>query len=221
MKSNIFILSSGYAISQAHMASLKDVLSFHVKAAMKDLDLSRVNITVYFTEKDVIPGIGVSGYTPYHDWIQIKIDPTGQNFQKIIERYVSATVYHEMHHAARWSSVGYGKSLTEVIVTEGLATVYQEEKWGKFDAPWSAYTDDEIENFLGIYRKRAHEDVHYGHVAHAKWFFGGTPEIPKWLGYKVGVYLIREVKKRNRDVTAKILINTDADKIILMSGINM
>lgn len=219
MKDNIFILSSAHPIPQVHMTSLENVLSFHAKEAMKDFGLSDVNITVYLTDKDVIPGIGVSGYTPYHNWIQIKIDPTGPDFQKRIEQYLPATIYHEMHHAARWSSVGYGESLTEVIITEGLATIYQQEKWSKVDTPWSVYTDDEIKNFLEIYKKRFNEDAHYGNAAHSKWFFGSTPEIPKWFGYKLGVYFIRKVKKRNPDVTAKSLVNTNAENIVLMSGI--
>lgn len=220
MKNNIFILSSATLhVPQEHSELLEEILSLHSKEAMEDLGIEMVNITVYYTGKDIIPGVGVSGYTPYQDWIQLKIDPTGSRFRELIEKRLPATIYHEMHHSARWASVGYGKSLDEVLVTEGLATVYQEEKWSEHDVPWSVYSDDEIKSFVEIYRKRGGEDLIYGNAAHSKWFFGSTPEIPKWFGYKLGTYVIREAKRANPGITAKDLVNTDAKEVLRMAGI--
>lgn len=221
MNRNIFILHSAtLRVPQELIELLENTLSHHANDAMKDFGIETVNVTVYFTDKDITHGVGVSGYTPYQDWIQVKIDPTGPNFREVIEKHLPATIYHEMHHAARWASVGYGKSLDEVLVTEGLATVYQEDKWSEYDVPWGTYSDDEIKNLVEIYKKRGGEDPTYGNAAHSKWFFGSTPEIPKWFGYKLGTHIIREAKRINPGTLARDLVSTDAKKVLLLAGIS-
>jgi uncharacterized protein YjaZ len=57
--------------------------------------------------------------------IFVYIDPSRpeEEIGEIIEKFIPGTVYHEMSHVARFSTVDYGMNLPEVIISEGLADI--------------------------------------------------------------------------------------------------
>ena len=61
------------------------------------------------------------------DWIRIDIDP---NYKKGVSQAIRASLpkmlAHELHHARRGTSVGYGDTLGEALVAEGLAQSFEE-----------------------------------------------------------------------------------------------
>src|SRR4051812_16473282 len=69
----------------------------------------------------IVPEIGIGGscYEPTTVSLDVRVGfDLGAEAGR---RQIRYTVAHELHHAARWRSVGYGRSLGEGIVTEGLA----------------------------------------------------------------------------------------------------
>ena len=90
---------------------------------------------------------------------------------------IESVVAHELHHLARWHYAGYGFSLGEAVLTEGIATLYEEEISGKKPI-WSNTKLDSL-----IVDKLIKEwDAH--NYDHDEWFFSGKHG--RWVGYSAG-----------------------------------
>lgn len=66
----------------------------------------------------------MGGYAPSAGVVFIDLEPENPQFVHWKNRLPS-TVAHELNHAARWRTVGYGPTFLETLVSEGLATVYE------------------------------------------------------------------------------------------------
>jgi uncharacterized protein YjaZ len=219
MKINIFLFITKVGLPPDLGKLLKKVILEHAKKAAKFLDIKFVNIVVYPNQKLSIPETGEGGYTPCEDWFRISIDPSRsrRGLVKIIKKIIPSTVYHEMNHAARWQSQGYGVSLPEAIISEGLAIVFAEEQWKEFEVPWGKYTKNEIKRLLKMVKERKSDnDKPYNH---AEWFFGKGK--PRWLGYKVGAFIIRSLRKKRPEIEISELTKFDFKKIIDLSGLEL
>ena len=192
----------------------------HATKACNHLGVSLVNVTVYPSPDFVISEIGEGGYAVSGDWFQIYIDPTRseEELGRIINTEIPLTVYHELNHVARWNSVGYGSTLPEAMVTEGLASFFAAENWKKASSPWSKYSKAEIAGLIKIFQNRDKKsDNTYDH---ASWFYGAG-SLPKWAGYKLGYYVIGLVRANNSTVGWKKLITLNAEEIIKLSKITL
>lgn len=209
LKTNVFFLESQQKFSSTQEALISKVIKEHSTRAAKILRLSGVlNFTVYPNKDWCIPQTGDGGYTAGKDWIQLSIDLSIPNkFKRIAENSLPATIYHEMHHAKRMATVGYGDQLLEVVITEGLASVFAEDMFPKFKTPWGKYSVDEIRDYLNIFLGHVN-DKKYNHV---EWFFGEGK--PYWLGYKVGIYIIRGLKLQDPSLNCTMLVDKKAKKI--------
>lgn len=205
MKINICVLDAGNKIEKKQWKLIKGVVKKHSLLASKALSLTTINICIYPNKDWCINQTGDGGYTAGPDWIQLFIDPTKPNLiPKIAESSFPANIYHEMHHARRMIKVGFGQSLLEVVISEGLATVFAEEMFGKFKAPWGKYSKSEIEQLIKIFDiNKLDKKINY-----EEWFLGHGK--PHWLGYKVGTYIIRELKKKNRELSCDKMVDTEA-----------
>lgn len=217
MKLNITILKSKRGSKKQDSKHLREVVDKHARKAGKLLGVDLLNITVHFS-KNVIPETGEAGYAAGKDWIQITIDPTRKptELQKIINDIIPATVYHEVNHIAREKHVGESKNLLEAIVAEGLADVFAEEHWSKFKAPWSTYQQKKIKPFL----KNLKNEKNSREYSHSDWFFG-TGKYPRWLGYKLGSYIVQSAKEKNPNMAALKMTKMTVNKIVKLSGITI
>lgn len=217
MRLNIIILESKKGLRKQDSKHLRSVADKHARKAGKLLGVDLLNITINFS-KNVIPETGEAGYAAGKDWIQITIDPIrkAKELQKIITEIIPATIYHEANHIAREKYVGESKNLLEAIVAEGLADVFAEEYWPKFKAPWSVYQQTKIQPFL----KNLRNEKNSRKYSHNDWFFG-TGRYPRWLGYKLGSYIVQSAKEKNRNLTALKMTKMTANKVVKLSGISI
>lgn len=199
---------------------LEKTIKTHAAKACRFLGISYVNITVYANPNFAIPETGEGGYAASGDWFQIYIDPTRSedDLKKIINIDIPLTIYHELNHVARWNSVGYGSTLPEAIITEGLASVFAAENWEKAKSPWVKYSSKEINELIGIYQNRDKNlDSEY---SHDDWFYG-MGELPKWIGYKLGFHIVKLARKNNPEIGWDKLIDMSAEEIIKLSNITL
>ena len=205
MKINICILDAENKIETNQWELIKSVVEKHSILAGKTLSLTSMNVCIYPNKDWCIHQTGDGGYTAGPDWIQLFIDPTKPNqISKIVESSFPANIYHEMHHARRMMKVGFGQNLLEVAISEGLATVFAEEMFEKFKAPWGTYSKSEIEQLIKIFdTNKLNKKFNY-----EEWFLGHGK--PHWLGYKVGTYIIRESKKKNRQFSCDKMVDIEA-----------
>jgi uncharacterized protein YjaZ len=116
-----------------------------------------------------------------------------------------ATVSHELHHMARWQNAGYGNSLGGAILSEGLATYYEELQSG-WSPPWSKakFTTHNLSDALDNWNNE--------HYDHRNWFFGSDKG--RWVGYAIGYRLAKELYKNGFNLKESLLIKPDKVDVI-------
>ncbi len=115
---------------------------------------------------------------------------------------IKAAINHELHHMARWQNAGYGETLGGAILSEGIATYYEELQSGWL-APWA---DATISNETLQAALDAWDDANYNH---AEWFFEGPQG--EWIGYGMGYRLAKIIFKDGFDLAKSVeMATTDA-----------
>ncbi len=129
----------------------------------------------------------VSGYTPTGNLIWIYTDPSQPNYRKLLKEQLPRVLAHELHHACRWQGPGYGKTLEDALVTEGLAGHFEEEVvGGKPSAFYVKFNNRELASLL----KHAKSDLKSSSYNYRDWFFGNkTKKIKPHSGYALGYKL--------------------------------
>ncbi len=176
-----------------HSASLDPQLD-HIRRIIREVMLvidanmptDDLTIIVRDSPENTIPEIGLGGFNPDPNRVIISLNPAFPDFGAVLESELAFQVAHEVHHARRRRATGYGSTLLEALVSEGLADHFAMEVTGKPAPLWSAALEgEELEYWLG----RAEAEWDAGSYDHQTWFFG-SGEIPRWAGYTIGFHLI-------------------------------
>ena len=217
MRLKIVFLQSIERLPRQYENLWKDMIRKHARRAGKLLDLDLVNITLRWNDQ-VIPETGELGLAFGQDWVHMTIDPARRKdeVRRIIAKITPSTIYHEMNHIARNKHLGSKKDLLDAIVSEGLATVFAEEQWPAFEAPWGQYNEKELKPFLKVLRREKNNKSY----SHDEWFFGRGNK-PRWLGYKLGSYLIESAKNRNDGLTAMEMTTKKTGEIARLSKLEI
>ncbi len=159
-----------------------DAVAF--RAAACGVHLPPLDIIVQGQPSIVIPEMGLMGYCPHAGLIYLNLDPDNPNLTAHLGEPMERMLAHELHHALRWSGPGYGKTLLEALVSEGLAGQFVHELY--FNPPEiyeSAVPANQIIKLAGL----ALEEIKA--YDHPHWFFG-TGDLPRWSGYTLGYSLV-------------------------------
>lgn len=116
------------------------------------------------------------------------------------KQQVIATINHELHHMARWQNPGYGETLGGAILSEGIATFYEEMISG-WTPPWAKaeVSSQALSEALKNWNNSQYD--------HSGWFFEGT--YGKWVGYAIGYRLAKRLFTDNFDVEKSITVTPD------------
>jgi uncharacterized protein YjaZ len=158
------------------------------------LQLPEIDVVMVDYPDTVIPETGVVGYAITKNLLYVYVDPDSIHFKTHAHEEIVSTLTHELHHCARMSTVGYGKTLLEAIVSEGLADHFDIEINHHEPKPWSISIQDS--GLEKVFSKAALEfdNANYNHAA---WFFGSEEKgIPRWSGYSLGFKLVRDYMKK-------------------------
>ncbi|MCE0827164.1 DUF2268 domain-containing protein [Buttiauxella sp. A2-C2_NF] len=157
----------------------------------------------------VISEKGHSGYCPESGVVYITVDPENPAFCKNDAQSIERMFAHELHHAARWAGPGYGFTLGEAIVSEGLAGHFSLEIFGGMPEPWESLNLDEVQPHL----LQLHENWNRTDYDHNAWFYG-TSHLPRWLGYTAGFNLVSSYLLADPVVVlrASMLANVNAEE---------
>lgn len=119
---------------------------------------------------------------------------------------VVGTFAHELHHLVRMQRHGYGTSLGEALVTEGLACLYSEERAG-WQAPWTkgSISQQTYDQARRDWSKKSYD--------HRQWFFTGP--LGKWVGYRLGYRLVKECFKEGFDLKKSLELRAKDVKPLL------
>ncbi|MCL4069404.1 DUF2268 domain-containing protein [Pseudomonas sp. GX19020] len=155
--------------------------------------------------KAVIPEKGHLGYAPESGLIYVTVDPKNPAFRANSSQSLERMLAHELHHSSRWDGPGYGKTLGEALVSEGLAGHFAQEAYGGEREPWEQLSA----STLRPYFLKAQEDWQRADYNHDEWFFG-SQEFPAWVGYSLGYELVGHYLAAHGDARASNLAHADA-----------
>lgn len=202
----VSIVFASDAALRSREATIRALVESSFRAASPRIPIDGVVVAIDASPARIIAGWGVGGFTPGSHRIEIGVDPTLPDAS--LDARLPSMVAHELHHAARYRGTGYGATLLEAMVSEGLADQFAAELFGQPLPPWTgALQDSEIESWLA--RARSEFDtVGYDHAA---WFFGSTLAIPRWTGYTLGFRLVSDYRAGHGSASAAALVHTPAN----------
>lgn len=211
MNINLHLLNASGSL-YVFVNDIKNSFKTSINEISKKLSISDIDIVVYDNPLGAIPEFGIGGYAPNANLIFVSLDPKFPNLSKSIGDQFSRTLAHEIHHCMRWRGPGYGNTLLEALITEGLADHFDLEMHGGDLYPWDLALDkDQLKKFL----KKAKTEFNNKEYDHNAWFFGSKQKnIPKWTGYSLGFKIVNDYLQRNPDEKPSSLHNVNAKEFL-------
>jgi len=192
---------------QSHQALIESEVRGALQIIGSHLAVSDLRISFVGDSAGVIPEVRIGGFNPDPTEVRIFLYPDETDVSGVLSEQLAKMLAHEYHHAVRRRSVGYGSSLFEAAVSEGLADHFALQVRGGDPAPWSvALTPFELETW----RDQVIDSPGAGYD-HDNWFFGASASIPRWTGYAVGFHLVSEYLLAHPGATAASLVGEPAN----------
>jgi hypothetical protein len=196
------------------LAELKPALVGEFEAAHRSLaallDPPRLDILVQRRRGEVIREIGLLGRAYRDTLFSLTVDPDNSNFaSSLIDGAVRRQILHEVHHCLRMGGPGYGRTLGEALVSEGLAGRFVEWLMDSPPEPWERAIT------LGTLRAAPVQATVLASATynHAAWFFG-SGEHPRWLGYTLGYEMVGCWLSEAVEVDGSNWVNVPATTVI-------
>ncbi len=159
--------------------------------------------------QDVIPEKGHLGYAPEQGLIHVTVDPDHPSLRDNPALSLERMLAHELHHSARWDGPGYGRTLGEALVSEGLAGHFAQEVFNGPPEPWESLQHSVLRQHL----PKALRDWRHTGYSHSAWFFGTTAR-PRWLGYSLGYQMVSHYLTAHPDARASTLVHAEAEMFL-------
>lgn len=182
---------------------IEDGISEALPLITAELSADKIDIIFVSAAALAMPEYGIGGNSPGPNHIYVSLDPESD---KITKKGLIETILHEAHHCMRWREPGYGETLGEAMISEGLACLYEAEYSGKPPA-YAAI------KLPGKQIDLAQKELDSSGYDHARWFFG-SKDIDRWFGYTYGYKLCKRFAE-TKSIKAAQLVSTPADDILL------
>lgn len=169
-----------------------------------------LDIVVQAWPGQVIYEMGFVGYTPTGTMMQLTLDPGNPNLAHHMGEPFERMVVHELHHVLRWRGPGYGTTLGEAMVSEGLAGHFCRQLYNSAPELWEASLSRAQFEACAEQARQSWHDPHYHHGA---WFFGHG-HLPRWAGYNLGYTLVDRYLAQHHEASAASLVHEPAASFI-------
>lgn len=167
---------------------IEDSVNYAFIEIGKHLELDELTITILDKPQWAIPELGLSGYATDGNHVDIYLDSQYPDLERTIKKELPRTLAHELHHAIRWRNPGYGKTLFEAMISEGLADHFDLEVWGGEARPWNLALNEAEQARLFALARPEYLNNFYNE---SDWFFGNEDRsIPRWTGYTLGYTMV-------------------------------
>ena len=156
---------------------------------------------------------GIAGKTLHSRLIMLSVD---KNQHEISEDFIFETICHEMSHSLRWEKLSeYAETMFDGMILEGLAVALEEEamiKTGQkneqfFLREMQKTSQTEIDKMIAVL-KDSFEDKAYDYN---KIFFTGDDVLPRWAGYKLGYYFVKQYLRQADQTIAQATLSSYKD----------
>jgi len=217
---NFHILQANGILEGAVHDQLKSVLLQTSKQCGAKLTLSNIDVVVMNVPWNVIPRLGVNGFSYDAHQIVLSIDSNHEYLKANFEKTISAILSHELHHSARALARGTSHSHTYggSLVAEGLACCFEEEMCNTTPFYAIECNGDALQKFSTKAKEHIFTRSEKLPGNWQQWMFGrfgGDPEFPYQCGYSTGYALVRSWLDEN-DLSASSAIAIDENEILNM-----
>jgi len=157
------------------------------KAVQRMLPVPELDILIQCLPGEVIAEMGLVGYAYRSNLFSLTVDPGNPNFATSLDNgTLLRQLVHEVHHCLRMAGPGYGRTLGEALVSEGLAGHFVRYLLDSEPEPWECAID--LQHLRNT--PPAQHLLNSSGYDHGAWFFGTTRDYPRWLGYSLGYQLV-------------------------------
>jgi uncharacterized protein YjaZ len=184
------------------LPQIKEAFDKATKVLVDKLEADQIDIVFLYAPEWVIPELGVGANSPGSYNIDVRLDPQLKNLK---ENDIFLSILHEGHHCMRWRNPGYGTTLGEALISEGLACLFEEEIGGV--PPIYSQVQISAQDI-----DRARQSFHKKTFNHAEWFFG-TKKMIRWFGYTYGYQLCKAYSLKTGKQASE-LVHIDASLIL-------
>ena len=193
-------------------ATIEHEIGVTRRAAARLVPLPPLEIEIkHVPPSKVIPEFGMVGHCYGPKRFTLSLAPENDNFASALEAgALRRQVAHEVHHCLRNAGPGYGLSLGEAFVSEGLAGHFVHRLFGTSPEPWECAFSDDVA--LGYFPDA--EALAATGYDHAGWFFADGGRYPRWLGYTLGYVIVGRWLNRTADVDGRTLVNVPARDVL-------
>jgi hypothetical protein len=155
--------------------------------------------------------IGIAGHIYRRSLFALTLDPDNPNFASSLrDGNLRRHVVHEVHHCLRKGGPGYGNSLGEALVSEGLAGQFVTRLFGTPPEPW----ERAVESPVALSFFPAADVMASTTYDHRAWFFGAGGQFPRWLGYTLGYMIVGRWIATVPEVDGVALVNVAAADVL-------
>jgi hypothetical protein len=200
-------------VAQTAGISLRDLIAPALGRVNGLLPGPRSTITVNRAQAgDLIPQAGVFGFTnPLTARITVAFGATPHvSLAKALTFWFPRDLAHEVSHSVRiLAGPGFGTTLLPQLITEGIATAFDQAAFPGPPDPWTHAITPTQECVLW---KRAKPQLG-GADLYDLWMFGG-PHVPHWAGFTIGYHIVAGYRRHHPDTTWAALTATSAATIL-------
>jgi hypothetical protein len=198
--------ANGYRFSSSERRAIERIATNTIAEVRRLLPGLAARLTLRVRPgKGVIPETGESGEASAPAAIYWTIDPEHpRGIREIAELQLRPTLFHECHHLVRGAALGLSSALRDVVIAEGLATVFERDAAGASPL-WGAYPPE-----VAVW---AREVLALRSDASRDEWMRRHPDGRRWVGYKVGTYLVDLAVAVTRRSAAD-LVTAPAEEII-------
>lgn len=195
------------AVIGAHYPLIDSIADATIHAASELIPINGSVVTIFADRSRAIRGHGIGGQTFSKFRVEIYIDPTYPDLASTLSGKLAPLIAHELHHAARWRTAGYGHTLFEAMISEGLADHFAVELLHTPLPPWSdAFPRSQMDSL----QERARPEFDRVGYDHARWFFDADATLPRWAGYTLGYRFVEAYQNAQAQPSAATLVSTSA-----------
>jgi uncharacterized protein YjaZ len=175
------------------------------------MPIEQVNVVLCFNPLGVSAETGIGGFAPSNDTVFVYLNPNTPSFTASLEHQFPAAIAHELHHAMRWHNPGYGQTLIEAFVSEGLAQAFEIPFLGHELPVLSQLKEPQgLNELMELARLEYHHDLSIYH----EWFGGfNARNIPRNAGYAIGFEIVKQYLEK-ADTTAGEVYAVTAKEIL-------
>jgi len=160
----------------------------------------------------LIPQTGENGFTsPTTGQVSLQFGrPAQTSLTRTFDLWMPRDAAHEVNHSVRiLDGTGFGTTLLQQMITEGIATAFDQAAFPGPPDPWTQAITPAQE--CALWEKAKPQLGAAG--LYNRWMFGGSG-LPHWTGFTIGYHIINDYRNHHPNVSWAALTSTSAASIL-------